>query len=1253
MSVPYSCRITVIQATGEAGKCFEFDTKTWCVLGSHPDCDIRIKHRFNAPLHALVFVRPDGVHLQGIHPDVPVVHSRTGTKLVKESEIPLLPGDNFFLGDRGFRVDFQSPTQQHSKSPSLLVPGKIRPQAKGAEKAASERKIIFKTQASEKKRKPKRRVSLVVDASGERFVAQNRDTERLLSETQRARLSESESSKTLSKSDGAENDAHVDRARTETKMHDNEETVVLQPTKAHEGINHVSEVEVVVGAEEKPIHQNTLTGTNNGICFSTSTKTLDHKVSLPPTPKTRKPMRMAKSASKHGTLTMRERKSIIYSRLSLGLSALPAKHEMTGDLQTNPTVAFVSRAPDSSESKIDLSPQQNSNRVSSQDFVEKNLVRSPLVDKSPILNIQPASKRSENLIKECRTPSAINKSSGSVLRSSKSTGRSKKRSVAFAPKIELERGTHYSPFRPSRPKKSSVEATNSYIASESTSTDAGEVSSDKQETLFNGFMPLDTGGRDEFATEKNKEDDKETVIDLQSQLEKETPEEQKNRDSSADAPESDSGKSLNTGDSADSSTSGLTGAITSLFKRLSGGKERDTSEDKSDTKCSPGNLQTSDSGYEKVGDCNASTEPLMSVDEIQDLSTSKQMSVSRRLSFFDKVLGAAAAVRNVMGDVDDLDTTQEPSLGNGEDLSGTESGPVAMDKRRTERSISRGETIIPPSDQEDNANTASNADKVVRQSTELRSDGEEPSANGMHSEAASSGEWSVLNGLNQGTSSDIILAKLTKGIGEPLSVDKDLADKLSEGSEYVESLDRTTSFDTNSIYSQDTADTFERELEIRVNRASFQLRSSETGDDLHTFNDEVQGLMVRNEEGPPSSDALSDGDIIESGEPELDGTNDPDPLSAEGSSLDDIHQHNHFEEGGVRNVPEIPESKEGSMGGEDAEGEADQNGDDSEASHISDSSMPSDAYRGIEQANCVLGPRFKGDESIIEPSQEATYLEEPGASDEQTAQKHGEEDLDAQLNKLYVAELREKLRKMNGSTAGRKADLVKRLKQMMEDSADNSVSKGLSTKEKSDEAVSDESKSLASSEGEVTESESTVIATASDSDDIFEGEEKPEDTAELYRRKTVKELRQILKDNNLDTMSKLRKEDLIQHMVVQGIKLPGQHQEISNIESPSSERVLRSTRKTRQTPAASRRRPPLTAKGAPPTAKSLNRLTVAELRLRLIEQSLCRQGTKRVLIDRILSGRGTMDENDASNSTKNSTCKSCRVGGNCDVENKD
>ncbi|KAI0560583.1 SAP domain containing protein [Gracilaria domingensis] len=1232
---PFSCCITVIQASGDTGKSFEFDTKNWCVLGSHQDCDIRIKHSLNAPLHALVLVRPKGVHLIGLHSDLPVHHPRTGTYLVKEDELPLLPGDNFYLGDRGFRVDFESPSMSSPKSPCLPVSEALGPQTRSAKKAATETKAAQRSQSSGRKRKSKRRVSLVVEASGERFVSQKRDTERLLSKTQIARLSDGDGIQTSAKSMAQETEfvghevqpeeetqdpqpqPHTEfeqvRSTSEENENDFQEESCKPKIEYTEGEISIKETEVQDGNIKLGAHQ-------------TVKEARARKMSLPPTPKTRNPVRVAKSASKQKSLTARERKKLVYARLSLGLTAHPSKNEIAEGLETNPTVAFASRSSTSHDFKLNLDLHQSSNQVMNHDIGEKSLIRSPLADKSPILNIQRNVKISGGVSKDCWTPSAMKKCPGSVLRSSKSTTRGKNRSVAFASKIELERGKHYSPFRPSVPRRTSELRSNQEVTIE-----PSRLSLDWPVDMLSSPLALNSCGRLWSETEKEQAGGFEVSPDLRLEQEAEAHEDDTDSVTLTDAsdcvPDSNSSHEES---SSDTSASRLTGAISSLFKRLSANGEQQKTEDKGSAVCSSGKSHVSDSKSAKLSDCKASTEPLMSADELQDLSRSTQMSVSRRLSFLDKVRGAAAAVRNVMADDDqaDADTVKHPRESSEADslkalfeevkkdessMDGAascandqvESDLLCNDVRNSSGAIC--EELEGETGEATDPSTDTGTEQV---SKSLAQDKEHLASNELQSNAASSDNLSATSVPKKRLSLASIFERLSRGTGEQAKPETDApSNETLDDADDAGSLERTNSYDTKSIDSQDTADTFERDLEVRVRRASYLSRSTSTGEDLET---DINGLITEKDTDTPSAEALS--------------------RHNGASHLDQAEE----DEDTDRRDPAVDRDEQGQMGemfGQD--------GTETSLAAFSPKSPDVSCSRGEQRRSSQLGSESKSCEgSIVDPSEETGSIEEPGTSGIKTDELEEEHDLDAEhdlkaeLKKLLVVELKEKLRSLNMNFNGRKAELVQRLVEQAEREQNEFVLREM-REGYSDEEVNEEEEveDLGTSQSEVDRetSESTVIAIPSDSEEEDGNEMKSDANVELYRRKTVKELRQILKDRDLDIMSKLRKEELIQHMIAEGVKLPEQDEEASNVESPSSGRTLRSTRKTRQTPATSRRGRPPAAKGtAPPTAKSLNRLTVAELRSRLQERNLSQQGTKRVLIDRLLSESQSFDDSIAA-----------------------
>lgn len=1232
VEVPFHCSITVIHASGNEGKSFTFDSKNWCVLGSHPDCDIRIKHNNSAPLHALVFVREDGVHLQGIHPEEPVIHSRSAKSLIKEEELSLQPGDVFFLGERGFRVEFEKLLQSPPKS--LLQPTSqtVDTPITTMRGADNERKARRRSQSA-RKAKPKRRVSLVVERHGERFVARKGDSEKLLSRSQLARLSGGEGFHKPGKVVDHENEsssciqlsASETSTSTETGTASSNEMTDLSsfiPTES-------DGKRLMIEKLSLPRFQHTEgdTQANNASSIESransepiESERRDSAFSVPHTPTNTKVERMAKSATK---LSARDRKNLVYARLSQGLSAIPRKSEVIDSTTTvafsTPSVGFNEHV--AQNDSLDHKSNSKVNRIS------KSPIRSPLVDKSPLLNIQQGSKLRGSIKKECRTPSLLKKTPASVLRSSKSTTKTKSRSVAFAARIELERGTHYSPFRskqfPRTPVPKQEPAVLSRVAS-------------KKSALSSTDQPPKPMALKQISNEFEANEGVVNGSSL-SGCQDDTVENQVLKQRAEAAAEctalSEPEKLLKPQQEA--STSSFKGVITSFIKRLSGNMDDDSDEsDKSVDEQSSGARDSRST---------ASTDAVMTPTEIAHFTGSNRMSTTRRLSFFDKVLGAAAAMRQVTEDTDPSDSCassmHEVQIG--------DSSPTASSANHDEGDPTTG------ADMKDFLPTSERGGIESHTSLERTPDGDHSSIEENHSNEMLPKTSSP---LNKAESHEGIFQKLTHGMdGEESECNEPPLDQTSDHSDETESIG-FSSDDSDSLSSQGTADTFERELEIAVTQGSAP--SQHTPSVSIDPNQELAGDEENVSETDFAAQECQDEmDIKTHEQREDDGpdeeANDPIPESTTNCVMKESNRTTLAQKDHGHCQPLPPPGSTSEVGFHRSVQRKTRRSGRLNPLATSDQ-LPT-------EGNDIDHPPNRGSDQHVVNENDFTIED---ACDKITLQ--------TSLNKLLVVDLRKRLRERNLSTAGKKAELVNRLvahllltpsssEETKSSDETNAVELGEMDKDlgSAGEEMREATVIKCVSGNQEDEAETTVVEssdgelddqTAALEKEHPNGKQIPDDDEnanggkhviiDAYRRKTVKELRNILKEKNLDIMSKLRKEELIHHMISLNVRLDDEGS-VESIQTPRPERVLRSTRSGRHTPAASRA-PKITQ---PLTAKAVSKLTVSELRTRLADLDLCQFGTKKTLAERLMSGLVSPDMDLAED---NSVCDPCRAGQDCE-----
>lgn len=149
--------VVVVKTTGGDGQHYELEeTRNWCTLGSHPECDIIIHSRGVANLHALVVDDPEsGAKLFGLDDDLPTVFPAKKKSLFKDDEAALVSGDVFIIGERNFRFETD------------VTPRAAAARAASAKKTAKTASTPSKRQHSPAGRA--RRASLVVEKDAEKF----------------------------------------------------------------------------------------------------------------------------------------------------------------------------------------------------------------------------------------------------------------------------------------------------------------------------------------------------------------------------------------------------------------------------------------------------------------------------------------------------------------------------------------------------------------------------------------------------------------------------------------------------------------------------------------------------------------------------------------------------------------------------------------------------------------------------------------------------------------------------------------------------------------------------------------------------------------------------------------------------------------------------------------------------------------------------------------------------------------------------
>lgn len=96
--------IVAIKRNGGVGERYEFNDRSWCSIGCHPDCDIQMKANGVAAIQALVTVDTHPV-LYGLNEALPVEIPTRDISLTNSAFVALLDGDVFFVGERAFRFE--------------------------------------------------------------------------------------------------------------------------------------------------------------------------------------------------------------------------------------------------------------------------------------------------------------------------------------------------------------------------------------------------------------------------------------------------------------------------------------------------------------------------------------------------------------------------------------------------------------------------------------------------------------------------------------------------------------------------------------------------------------------------------------------------------------------------------------------------------------------------------------------------------------------------------------------------------------------------------------------------------------------------------------------------------------------------------------------------------------------------------------------------------------------------------------------
>jgi SAP domain len=98
--------LIVIKRDGRDGQRYVLDSRNWCAIGSHAECDIIIRSHGVAELHALfMFRKEDGAQVFGLDESLPTVCPAKKASLLKDEGAKLDNGDVFVVGERKFRFE--------------------------------------------------------------------------------------------------------------------------------------------------------------------------------------------------------------------------------------------------------------------------------------------------------------------------------------------------------------------------------------------------------------------------------------------------------------------------------------------------------------------------------------------------------------------------------------------------------------------------------------------------------------------------------------------------------------------------------------------------------------------------------------------------------------------------------------------------------------------------------------------------------------------------------------------------------------------------------------------------------------------------------------------------------------------------------------------------------------------------------------------------------------------------------------------
>lgn len=105
--------LIVVKTNGEDGQRYVLDSRNWCTIGSHPECDIIVHSKGVAKLHALILHSAEkGAQVFGLDESLPTVCPSKKAILYKDDGAGLERGDIIIVGEREFRFEDMSSPQR-------------------------------------------------------------------------------------------------------------------------------------------------------------------------------------------------------------------------------------------------------------------------------------------------------------------------------------------------------------------------------------------------------------------------------------------------------------------------------------------------------------------------------------------------------------------------------------------------------------------------------------------------------------------------------------------------------------------------------------------------------------------------------------------------------------------------------------------------------------------------------------------------------------------------------------------------------------------------------------------------------------------------------------------------------------------------------------------------------------------------------------------------------------------------------------